>query len=218
MDSAQAIGIGASALLGYLIGSVNFAVIVARRHGVDILSAGSGNPGATNVKRVLGKGPGNLVFALDALKGAAGAWFPALAVAWATQGAVGFDTQAAGFVGALLGHCFSCFLGLRGGKGVASTIGGLLVLLPVPILVGAALWALVFLLTRYVSLASLVLGFSLPLSCWLLPQLTPLAYGPPEFWFAGALAAFNTWTHRSNIARLLRGEENRFAKGKEDAR
>lgn len=218
MDSALALALGASALLGYLIGSVNFAVIVARRHGVDILSAGSGNPGATNVKRVIGKGPGNLVFALDALKGAAGAWLPALAVAWATRGEPTFDTQAAGFVGALLGHCFSCFLGFRGGKGVASTIGGLLVLLPVPILVGAALWAAVFLVTRYVSLASLALGFSLPLSCWLLPQLTPLAFGPPEFWFSGALAAFNAWTHRSNIGRLIRGEESRFAKDKGGAR
>ena len=213
MDPAPAIVVGASALLGYLLGSVNFAVIVARRRGVDILKAGSGNPGATNVKRVLGKGPGNLVFALDALKGAAGAWLPALAVAAAgAEAAPAFAAQAAGFVGVLLGHCFSCFLGFRGGKGVASTIGGLLVLLPVPVLIGAALWAAVFLATRYVSLASLALGLSLPVSCWL------LAYAPAEFGFAAALAAFNVWTHRANIGRLLAGTENRFAKDKEDAR
>lgn len=201
-----------TALLGYLIGSVNFAVIVARRHGVDILKAGSGNPGATNVKRVIGKGPGNLVFALDALKGAAGAWIPAALVAWAMGGTPAFATQAAGFVGALLGHCFSCFLGLRGGKGVASTIGGLLILLPVPILVGAVLWALAFFTTRYVSVASILLGLSLPVSCWLLPQLTSLTFAPDRFWFASALAAFNVWTHRANIARLLRGEESRFTR------
>ena len=218
MDSAQAIGIGASALLGYLVGSVNFAVIVARRHGVDILSAGSGNPGATNVKRVLGKGPGNLVFALDSLKGAAGAWFPALAAAWAMGVAPSFATQAAGFVGALLGHCFSCFLGFKGGKGVASTIGGLLVLLPIPVVIGAALWVVAFQATRYVSVASLVLGLSLPVSCWLLPQFTSLSHGATEFWFAAALAAFNVWTHRSNLARLLRGEESRFSRDKEEAR
>lgn len=212
MTATDAIALGASALLGYLLGSVNFAVLVARRHGVDILKAGSGNPGATNVKRVIGKGPGNLVFALDALKGAAGAWLPALLVAWTLGIQPGFDTRAAGFVGALLGHCFSCFLGLRGGKGVASTIGGLLVLLPVPIVIGAALWALVFSVTRYVSLASIVLGLSLPVSCWILPRATPLACGPAEFWFAAALAAFNVWTHRSNLARLLAGTENRFGK------
>jgi glycerol-3-phosphate acyltransferase PlsY len=180
------LALGISAVAGYLLGSVNFAVLVAKKHGVDILKEGSGNPGATNVKRVLGKGPGNLVFALDALKG---------------------------FVGAgLLGHCFSCFLGFKGGKGVASTIGGLLVLLPVPIVIGAALWALAFFATRYVSVASLALGLSLPLSCWLLPKFTSLQFGPAQLIFAGAIALFNVWTHRSNIGRLLRGEENKFTK------
>jgi len=200
------------ALLGYLIGSVNFAVIVARRHGVDILKAGSGNPGATNVKRVVGKGPGNLVFALDALKGAAGTLLPTLAAGAWLGGDAGFGLLAAGFTGTLLGHCFSCFLGFRGGKGVASTIGGLLVLLPAPIAIGAALWAIAFFTTRYVSVASLALGLSLPVSCWLLPQFTSLRYGAAEFWFASALAAFNVWTHRSNIGRLLRGEESRFTR------
>ena len=206
-------------LLGYLIGSVNFAVLVAKKHGVDILKEGSGNPGATNVKRVLGKGPGNLVFALDALKGFVGAGLPTLVgYVIATQG-IDFVIQGdafihgvAGFVGTLLGHCFSCFLKFKGGKGVASTIGGLLVLLPIPILIGAAIWGLVFTLSRYVSLASIALGVSLPLSCWLLPLFTSLKFGQPEFWFAAAIAAFNVWTHRSNIGRLLTGTENRFVK------
>lgn len=249
MTETVAIALGASALLGYLLGSVNFAVLVARRHGVDILRAGSGNPGATNVKRVIGKGPGNLVFALDALKGAAGACLPLVLaylhylLLWSDPeaasraasltlvdrlaellafprfllGAHLFTAGVAGLAGVLLGHCFSCFLGFRGGKGVASTIGGLLVLLPVPVLVGAALWAAVFGLTRYVSLASLALGLSLPVSCWLLPRVAPLDYGPVEFWFAAALAAFNVWTHRANIARLLAGTENRFGKASPDS-
>lgn len=212
METPAAIALGLSALLGYLIGSVNVAVLVARRHGVDILKAGSGNPGATNVKRVIGKGPGNLVFALDALKGAAGAWLPAALAAALLGTAPGFATQVAGFVGVLLGHCFSCFIGFKGGKGVASTIGGLLILLPIPIVIGAAVWGLVFALTRYVSLASIALGVSLPLSCWLLPLATPLRFGPAEFWFAAALAAFNVWTHRSNLGRLLAGTESRFAR------
>ena len=211
--------IGIFALLGYLIGSVNFAVLVAKKHGVDILKEGSGNPGATNVKRVLGKGPGNLVFALDALKGFVGTGLPYLLIAVvveppdpARRAEEQFLLCIAGFVGTLLGHCFSCFLGFKGGKGVASTIGGLLVLLPVPIVIGAAIWGVVFALSRYVSLASIALGVSLPLSCWLLPLATSLKFGPAEFWFAAALAAFNVWTHRSNLGRLLAGTENRFEK------
>ena len=207
------LALGISAVAGYLLGSVNFAVLVAKKHGVDILKEGSGNPGATNVKRVLGKGPGNLVFALDALKGFVGAGLPTLVgYVIASQGFAlvipgdAFVHGVAGFVGTLLGHCFSCFLKFKGGKGVASTIGGLLVLLPVPILIGAAVWGLVFTLSRYVSLASIALGVSLPLSCFFLKN------GQSQFWFAAAIAAFNVWTHRSNIGRLLAGTENRFAK------
>ncbi|PHX79366.1 MAG: acyl-phosphate glycerol 3-phosphate acyltransferase [Opitutia bacterium] len=207
--------IGIFALLGYLLGSVNFAVLVAKKHGIDILKEGSGNPGATNVKRVLGKGPGNLVFALDVLKGFVGAGLPYLfprMEATPTAAEIHFIICVAGLVGTLLGHCFSCFLKFKGGKGVASTIGGLLVLLPVPILIGATLWGIVFLLSRTVSLASLVLGLSLPVSCWVMPLFTKLTFSPAEFWFAAAVAAFNVWTHRSNIGRLLTGTENRFVK------
>lgn len=210
---SETTGIFVFALLGYLIGSVNFAVLVAKKHGIDILKEGSGNPGATNVKRVLGKGPGNLVFALDALKGFVGAGLPTLVgYVIATQGidfvilGDAFIHGVAGFVGTLLGHCFSCFLKFKGGKGVASTIGGLLVLLPIPILIGAAIWGLVFTLSRFVSLASIALGVSLPLSCFF------LKHGQSQFWFAAAIAAFNVWTHRSNIGRLLAGTESRFAK------
>ena len=202
--------IGIFALLGYLIGSVNFAVLVAKKHGIDILKEGSGNPGATNVKRVLGKGPGNLVFALDVLKGFVGAGLPYLLLRINPNdlfiNEIFFIVCVAAFAGTLLGHCFSCFLKFKGGKGVASTIGGLLVLLPVPILIGAAIWGIVFLLSRYVSLASLALGVSLPVSCFF------LKYDQPRFWFAAAIAAFNIWTHRTNIGRLLNGTENRFVK------
>jgi len=206
------LALGISALVGYLLGSVNFAVLVAKRHGIDILKEGSGNPGATNVKRVLGKGPGNLVFALDALKGAAGTYLPFFLADAVSPGAPRFEVLVAGLAGTLLGHCFSCFLGFKGGKGVASTIGGLLVLLPFPIVIGAALWAIAFYATRYVSVASLALGLSLPLSCWLLPKFTSLQFSDAELIFAGAIALFNVWTHRSNIGRLLRGEENKFTK------
>ena len=206
--------LGISALVGYLLGSVNFAVLVAKRYGIDILKEGSGNPGATNVKRVLGKGPGNLVFALDALKGAAGTGlgYVIAYIIYLEHSNLVFVICVAGLAGTLLGHCFSCFLGFKGGKGVASTIGGLLVLLPIPIVIGAALWAIAFYATRYVSVASLALGLSLPLSCWLLPKFTSLQFGTAQLIFAGAIALFNVWTHRSNIGRLLRGEENKFTK------
>ena len=209
--------IGIFFLLGYLLGSVNFAVLVAKKHGVDILKEGSGNPGATNVKRLLGKGPGNLVFALDVLKGFVGAGLPFLLLRIdpnkpAIINDLFFLVCVSGLIGTLLGHCFSCFLKFKGGKGVASTIGGLLVLLPIPIIIGAAIWGVVFLLSRYVSLASIALGVSLPLSCWLLPLFTSLTFGQPQFWFAAAIAGFNVWTHRSNIGRLLSGTENRFVK------
>jgi len=207
------LALGISALVGYLLGSVNFAVLVAKRYGIDILKEGSGNPGATNVKRVLGKGPGNLVFALDALKGFAGAGLPLLFLKSSEPNQeIVFVICVAGLAGTLLGHCFSCFLGFKGGKGVASTIGGLLVLLPIPIVIGAALWAIAFYAPRYVSVASLALGLSLPLSCWLLPKFTPLQFSDAQLIFAGAIALFNVWTHRSNIGRLLRGEENKFTK------
>ena len=214
MDGALIL-LGVFAVLGYLIGSVNFAVLVAKKHGVDILKEGSGNPGATNVKRVLGKGPGNLVFGLDVLKGAVGTGLCLVLEKFIdvpNADEIIFRLSVAGFAGTLLGHCFSCFLKFKGGKGVASTIGGLLVLLPIPILIGAILWLTAFALTRYVSVASLLLGVSLPLSCWMLPLFTSLKFSPAEFWFAAAIAAFNIWTHRSNIGRLLNGTENRFVK------
>ncbi|TSA34226.1 MAG: glycerol-3-phosphate 1-O-acyltransferase [Opitutales bacterium] len=214
MDGALIL-LGVFAVLGYLIGSVNFAVLVAKKHGVDILKEGSGNPSATNVKRVLGKGPGNLVFGLDVLKGAVGTGLCLVLVKFIdvpNADEIIFRLSVAGFVGTLLGHCFSCFLKFKGGKGVASTIGGLLVLLPIPILIGAILWLTAFALTRYVSVASILLGVSLPLSCWMLPLFTSRKFSPAEFWFAAAIAAFNVWTHRSNIGRLLNGTENRFVK------
>ncbi|NBR41731.1 MAG: glycerol-3-phosphate 1-O-acyltransferase [Verrucomicrobia bacterium] len=214
MDGALIL-LGVFAVLGYLIGSVNFAVLVAKKYGVDILKEGSGNPGATNVKRVLGKGPGNLVFGLDVLKGVVGTGLCHVLVKFIdvpNTAEILFRLSVAGFVGTLLGHCFSCFLKFKGGKGVASTIGGLLVLLPIPILIGAILWVTAFALTRYVSVASILLGVSLPLSCWILPLFTSFKFSPAEFWFAAAIAAFNVWTHRSNIARLLNGTENRFVK------
>lgn len=210
---------------GYLLGSVNFAVLVARRHGVDILKEGSGNPGATNVKRVIGKKAGNLVYALDALKGLLATGWPQVAalVIASSHAAAGSESaapaisdatfvhmQLGGFFGALLGHCYSCFLGFKGGKGVAVSSGALVGAMPLNVLAAAPVWIVFFLVTRYVSIASIATAVALPLIAWFMPKQG----NGPHFWFSIFVAVFIVYTHRSNIARLIRGEENRFAKKK----
>lgn len=215
MDKQDLVWVSAAALIGYLLGSVNFAVIVAKRHGVDILKAGSGNPGATNVKRVIGKKAGNLVFFLDALKGFVAAGWPLLLCFIIESRTNDKGTlqpivlmQLAGFFGALIGHCFSVFLKFKGGKGVAVTIGALLGAMPVNMACGGLVWALVFFTSRYVSLASIAMAVALPVIAYLLPGQ---GVGP-HFWFSLFVAVFIVYTHRTNIGRLMRGEENRFSK------
>ena len=213
MPSQDLVWISAAALLGYLLGSVNFAVLVAKRHGVDILKAGSGNPGATNVKRVIGKKAGNLVFALDALKGFVSAGWPfVFGVMLVSRFGLGESTptlmQLAGFFGALIGHCFSCFLGFKGGKGVAVTIGALLGAMPVNMLIGGLVWVALFFSTRFVSVASIGMALALPAIAYFLPGQ---GVGP-HFFFSLFVAVFIVVTHRANIVRLALGQENRFAK------
>jgi glycerol-3-phosphate acyltransferase PlsY len=198
-----------SALVGYALGALPFGYLVARAKGVDIFRAGSGNPGATNVRRVLGRGPGNLVFFLDAAKGAAAAGLPLLAsrLGWVSVECV--DASIAGIVGlagGLLGHSFSCFTGFRGGKGVATTVGGFAVLLPWGLLAASVVWITAFLIGRYVSLASILGAVALPIAAWWLGAGRPLVV------LAVAVAAFVIVMHRSNIRRLLAGTENRFSR------
>lgn len=206
--------------IGYVLGSLPFGYLVARSKGVNIFEVGSKNPGATNVRRVLGAGPGNLVFTLDALKGAAATIWPlfqftwliedgaltSLSMSFTTDDAAATQQAVAGLVGALLGHSFSCFTHFKGGKGVATASGGLLVLMPIALLIGAAVWAITFYASRYVSLASLVAAISMPVSCWLL-QEPPLLLG-----LAVVIAVLVVVRHRSNIQRLLNGTENKFVK------
>ncbi len=191
------------AVAGYLIGSVSFAVIIAKQRGVNILKEGSCNPGATNVKRVLGKKAGNLCFALDFLKGLVAAGWPLLPF-------LGFSEPIhlgiIGLIAAILGHSFSCFLGFKGGKGVATTMGGLLALAPFVLIIGLLTWVVLFYTSRYVSLASIGFGLSLPLSGIFLTADTWLVA------FLVALAVLIVVRHRSNIQRLLNGTENRFSK------
>lgn len=194
----------AALAVGYLLGSIPFAVLIARRHGVDILKAGSGNPGATNVRRTLGKGPGNLCFALDALKGFVAAGGPVLLLAGTPAEIAGL----AGLIGALLGHSFSVFLRFRGGKGVATTAGGLLALMPIVLVAGVVIWLITFYSTRYVSLASILMGLSLPITAWVLGDRLPVSY----LALSAFLALVIVLRHRVNLQRLAAGTEHRWEK------
>ena len=209
-----------SFLIGYLLGSLPFGYLVARAHGVDICKAGSGNPGATNVKRVLGARAGYTVFALDALKGAVAAGWPRFIRYRETM--LAFDTgktttlvdtmqiwhQLAllGLIGAVLGHSFSVFTKFKGGKGVATAAGGVLVIMPVSCLIGGAVWIVTFYATRYVSLGSILAAVAVPTSSWLRGNPLPLNIA------ATAVGLFVIVRHRENISRLLKGTESKFAK------
>ena len=185
-------------IIGYFLGAISFAVIMARSKGVDILKEGSGNPGATNVKRILGKKWGYTVFALDALKGFTAAGLPLMVY--------GDDRLALiGLVAAILGHSFSVFLKFRGGKGVATTIGGLLALMCPVVLIGLVVWLIIFYTKKIVALASIFFAVSLPISAYFIYDTEE-----PRFYLSAALALFIVIRHRSNIIRMFSGNENKF--------
>jgi acyl phosphate:glycerol-3-phosphate acyltransferase len=192
-----------SAAVGYLLGSLPFGYLVARAHGVDIFKVGSGNPGATNVKRTLGARAGNTVLVLDVLKGAAAAGWPLWPVL-AVPSPV--TLSLIGVVAAVLGHSFSVFTRFKGGKGVATAAGGLVVLMPLACAIAGATWIVVFYAFRYVSLASIVAAVAVITASWLLPD--PLAVSI----IASVLGSFVILRHHENIRRLLNGTENKFAK------
>ena len=192
-------------LIGYFLGSINFAVLVAKYKGLDLFSLGSGNPGATNVKRTMGAFLGNTVFLLDFSKG-----YLAVFLTQSILGLGGFNYDLLGILGllgAILGHSFSIFLKFRGGKGVATTMGGLLALMPWVLVLGLVAWLIVFFSTRVVAMASIVFAISLPISFYFLHDL------PDVRWiFCIVLAILIVVRHYSNIQRLLSGKEHDFSK------
>jgi glycerol-3-phosphate acyltransferase PlsY len=203
---------------GYLAGSIPFGLLVARMKGVDIRKAGSGNIGATNVGRVLGKRWGYLCFFLDVMKGL----IPVLGFGIY----FGRDASLRGLqiiwlcvaCAAIMGHVFNIWLGFKGGKGVATAFGVVLGVFPYFTYAGLAafaVWIIVTLATRYVSVGSIVAAvafvplfaaFNLPLEN--VEKLAPLGM------FAAAMACLIIIKHRGNIKRLLNGTENKIGKKK----
>jgi glycerol-3-phosphate acyltransferase PlsY len=191
MDTALAIAIA------YLLGSMPFGYWIGRLMGKDLRREGSGNTGATNALRVLGRKVGILVMVLDIGKGT-------LAVVIASHlGGTGTEVLAATAV--VLGHAFPLFLRFRGGKAVATGAGAMLGLAPITAVIAFAVWVALIALTRYVSVASL-------LTAVLFPILAIVFDSPwPVVAFALCAATFVFWRHRANIGRLRAGNESRIS-------
>ena len=196
----------------YLLGSIPFGYLFARHYGVDILKTGSGNIGATNIGRVLGKKFGVLIFALDFGKGALAVAAALLAKRAfpAEAGANGWLEVAAGLA-AFLGHLFPVYLRFRGGKGVATGAGVVAVLVPGAALGAALAWVTVVAVTNYISLASLAAAVTL--CCLRLATTGAEAPSDPRGWFCLLACALVFVRHRANIARLWRGSESQIRWG-----
>lgn len=195
-------------LLTYVIGATPFGFLAARWKGVDIRKHGSGNIGATNVIRVMGKKIGLPVFALDCLKGLLPVIF---AKSWCASH--GFDSTwaslLAGF-GSVMGHNFTFWLHFKGGKGIATSAGVMLALLPWALLAALLVWLILFYTTRFVAVASIGAGATLPLAVIVQRALSGGHPALPLLGFATVIGGLAIWRHRSNIKRLMAGTENRF--------
>lgn len=198
----------ASLIVGYLIGSIPFGFLIARARGVDIRKVGSGNIGATNVWRMVGKAEGLGALGLDVLKGLV----PVLVIApW--LGSEGRDLIAiAAGLGAVLGHAFSVFLKFKGGKAVATSLGVMVSLVPWATLIAIGVFAIVVGASRFISLGSVLAALALVVG----EVLTVEAPFDPGgrlalTLFCALVAGLVIVRHRSNIVRLVKGTESRFA-------
>lgn len=185
-------------LIAYFLGTIPSGLLVARLRGVNIQQVGSGNIGATNVLRALGVVPAVIVVILDPLKGAIATLIPSL------LGIGPWGVALAGLA-VVLGNSFNILLRLRGGKGIATSIGVFLVIDPLVALMCIVLGVFTILVSRYVSLGSLVGMVALPLFI-----IVSATWVWPELLLAAALAALAIYRHRDNIRRLLAGEERRL--------
>ena len=214
------------ALGAYLLGSIPFGFLVAKAKGIDIRSVGSGNIGATNAMRVLGKPAGIFVLLMDAAKGFFAAKFLwCFVFIFIYEGKSDEAVQQAAWnlpiwnlpivagIFAVLGHNYTCWLKFKGGKGIATTAGVYLALAPWAVLVGLVVFILAVLLTRYVSVGSIAAAIALPVTVWIMT---------PQNIFLGivstALGALAVYKHKSNIQRLMAGTENRLGQKKQETK
>lgn len=205
-DGGEVIAVATMLTVSYLLGSFPAGYLAGRSAGIDIRHLGSGNIGATNVLRVLGKPYGYAVFAIDAGKG-----FAAVRLAYAMFGRSPrpeyYAIAAAILV--IAGHAFPIWLRFKGGKGVATTLGAVAGLAPIAVAPTAIIWLLVFGVSRYVSLASIIAAALLPVVIGVLLRFQ-ITSGVALLYFATAIALLIIWRHRGNLARLRAGTEPRF--------
>ena len=197
------------AVCSYLLGSIPFGFLAGRICGIDIRTQGSGNIGATNALRVLGKKWGYAVFLADFLKGLVPV---VLAGQWGTYAGV-FPASAPGALAGLfvlMGHSFPVWLRFKGGKGIASSAGVMVALFPVAFLICLGTWILLFTTTRYVSVASIAGAVALPIAVGVLFAIHRTDW--LAFTVSIVMCALAIWRHRSNITRLRAGTEPRFEK------
>ncbi len=220
-------------LLAFLLGSIPFGLFIAKAKGINIREHGSGNIGATNVLRVIGKKYGISCLFLDALKG----FIPVviaislirfegmknpMSITVLAPYAQDFPMLTAQIfqvltgLCAVLGHNYSPWVGFKGGKGIATSAGVFIALMPAAIVILIAVWLLVFLVSRYVSLASIIATSVLPLvtlwGSWFHGKIQNGTWNKPLFIFTVIIAVLSAWKHRSNIVRLRHGTEHRFTR------
>jgi glycerol-3-phosphate acyltransferase PlsY len=222
-------------LIAFLLGSIPFGLIIARMKGIDIRQHGSGNIGATNVLRIVGKKYGITCLFLDLLKGLiptilaislirfTGMKNPmALDVLENHAGIFPMLTaqvfQVITGLCAILGHNYSPWVGFKGGKGIATSAGVLIAMMPAAIVILLVVWLLVFFISKYVSLASVIAALTLPVltlwGSWFHGKIQDGTWNKPLFIFSIIIAALATWKHRSNFKRIREGTEHRFGKPK----
>jgi glycerol-3-phosphate acyltransferase PlsY len=182
-------------VLAYLLGSLSFGLLLAQmRGGADLRQSGSGNIGATNVARTLGKTAGVITLLGDVAKGLMAVL---MAQWWGNSPLI----PAGAALSAVLGHMFPLYHGFHGGKGVATALGVFLPLLPLPLLGGCVVWLAVVIIWHYVSAGSMLAAIIVPILAAL------LAYPPPLVYIAGVIALLVLYKHRGNLQRLLQGSE-----------
>ncbi len=193
----------------YFLGAVPSGFLAGKARGIDVRTVGSGNIGATNVFRILGKKAGTIVLAADMLKGfVAARWLPLLALKVFPGGVPAEHLALAAGVAVIFGHNFTCWLNFKGGKGIATSGGVVMAWAPLACVSALVLWGLVFLATRFVSLASIAAALLLPMAVWYFNG------SPTMTWTMAALSALAIYKHKGNIQRLLAGTESRIGSRK----